>query len=128
MQKLTLTIMAFMANYLAWVGGILPIVLRRSLSAVTKKISADFYIKKPIKNFLSTLEILSLSSKQQFYPISSFSKLRFWCKNWSSQKTKVTFLFNFLIWSNFSIINSLQKIPLSTLKCIFVFHTIEAGF
>ena len=69
MQKLTLVILALLANCLAFVGGILPIVLRRSLNTnnLTKKIRADFHIRKPLKNFLSTLEIFSLSSKQQFY-------------------------------------------------------------
>ena len=34
---------------------------QKVLECCNKKISADFHIKKPIKNILSTLEILSLS-------------------------------------------------------------------
>ena len=88
-----LVILVLLANYLAWVGGILPIALRRSLSTVTKKIRADFHIRKPLKNFLSTLEILSLLSKQQFYPISSFSKFAFLVQKLVKSKNKGHFPF-----------------------------------
>ena len=62
-----------------------------------KKLEQIFISGNPSKISQVPLKSCPFYQNSNFIQLAVFQNLRFWCKNWSSQKTKVTFLFNFLI-------------------------------